>query len=160
MSRDDGGDEEEEGDGGGEVGEEREEEEGKEDISEGGAGASVAESLDANADEPEVDGEEEEEVSKIEAARVGRAGVAGSSSSSSSSYSSSDANAAAAAATALEGTYDRGVAIFSPELVLHAQEVWDRLAPQVHAMHSGSGKESLGGATCTLNSELRVFLPI
>lgn len=79
--------------------------------------------------------------------------TAGSAASSASASSSSDA-----AAASLQGTYDRGVAIFSPELVLHAQEVWDRLAPQVHAMHAGPGRESLGKAGKAMSGVYAVVL--
>ena len=57
-----------------------------------------------------------------------------------------------------EGTYNSGVAIFSPELILHAQEVWDRMAPQVHAMHAGAGKESLGKAGKAMSGVYAVVL--
>jgi hypothetical protein len=73
--------------------------------------------------------------------------------------SSAAVAAAATMAISPEGTFDRGVAIFSPELVLHAQEVWDRMAPQVHAMHAGGGaSEKLGKSGKAMSGVYAVVL--
>ena len=74
--------------------------------------------------------------------------------------SAGDDAAMGGGAVTTPGTYTSGVAIFSPELVLHAQEVWSRLAPQVHAMHSGGGGggASLGKAGKAMSGVYAVVL--
>lgn len=111
----------------------------------GGGGGESRNQADADA---EADGDEISlSETAIEATRAAGGGGA-----------SSDDDDDDAGADSLQGTYDRGVAIFSPELVLHAQEVWNRLAPQVHAMHSGSEKESIGKAGKAMSGVYAVVL--